>query len=653
MTLCSCDESAFASGVGRCERHDCDKTLRYFQLCKHYQAYWEAYERGEGPCLGRYTVEYCEPQPEDDGKTFVCRKCGKRRSGRKSQAYLAATRCPGKYNDAQQESLRAVQAASPSRGCCGGTQQLKAPGLVRRALGFARSVVDFAADGFQLVTPDVEHERGKICTGCAQFDDNWCRACGCYLPIARKLRSKHCPLAMWPSDAVNDWTPSVTEEWLRKLVVVVPHLDAGPLLENCRRDCLREPVAFHAEHGPDGWLKACNRGLRQVLAAPEAYEYFVLLNDDVRLSRGFFAGLVLAHTQTGSDIISACYNVGWQPQKPTHCEQPEADAYPARPVHRRTGIVDGTCALVTRRVLEECGFLDEERFGGFGWSAVSDLCIRAKQRGMTVSVTEASYCYHLNMQTAKKVHGRDYVARAITEAQKGMREKWGDSYDVLQNAETLPRGTALPAITVRNIVYHAYSRGDRAWWNVTHLLGRVDQIFNGKRVACVTTDGSNAHERVVEAFQQKNFTVILRRNDARLRDSAAFLDMLGFVQSIACNEATFVGHTKGATSRADSRWAEQMYACNLDNWHDMMSALRTHSVAGTLRRVVAVPHISGQWHYAGSFYWFRHDSLFNKDWRSRQAHPYLIEEFPGAFFPIEESYNACDDFAQASWVNAP
>lgn len=583
------------------------------------------------------TAKFCEWKFVE-GNLWKCELCGGRWNGKKPKERVCPTSLPKRITPRPSP-------APAARGCCGGKTtvqpkplEVKKPAMLQRALTFAKEMATWSLEGFPLTSETRRESRHLACSQCKFRDGEWCGGCGCYLPFAEKVETKHCPIALWPGDSEN-WTPQVHDDWLKKVLVIMPVCGNDEFTKNALADCDREGISVNLIDGcQSGWLRGTNKGLAEGLKG--SYDFFVLLNNDVRLSRGFFAGLLIAHVQTGADMLTACYSAGWQPQRPTHQDQPSADQYKPRPVHRQLPAADGTCVMLTRRLVETCGYLDDEKFSKYGHSATGDLGIRAKMRGMEIYVTEAAYCYHFGMQTAIQIHGDDYMKKAQEEARLGMIEKWGENFVRYQGENRLlpPKSSG---IEVRNLCYHVYPKGDMAWWNLEQLLRHID-LFNGKRVACIATGSGLDIGRATDILAPYDFTILFRKN-CQLYDSVGIMDMLGAVQSVSPNEATFVAHTKGASRANGKDWAAYMYDQCLGNSEEAMEALKDYACAGTMIQLqLPDPPIFRHkcpWHYSGSFYWLRHDATFSRDWRINPLDRYFIEAFPGMLFESFEAYN--------------
>jgi hypothetical protein len=57
---------------------------------------------------------------------------------------------------------------------------------------------DFLADGMKLISAEQLEERLGICRSCDQYQENWCRQCGCQLALKARGRAFRCPLNKWP-----------------------------------------------------------------------------------------------------------------------------------------------------------------------------------------------------------------------------------------------------------------------------------------------------------------------------------------------------------------------------------------------------------------------------------------------------------------------
>jgi GT2 family glycosyltransferase len=169
-----------------------------------------------------------------------------------------------------------------------------------------------------------------------------------------------------------------------------------------------------------GWLESCNLGLRECTLG--GYDACVLLNNDVRLSPAFFAGLRGGLAATGAGLLGPVYDDVWSAQRTRYCG--EAVAYRPRALHRRVPFVDGTCLVVANETIERVGLLDGTTFGRFGWGADIDYALRARRARLACYVTELSYLNHLGRTTVAGTTP-DWHRNARSEMNRGLAVKWG------------------------------------------------------------------------------------------------------------------------------------------------------------------------------------------------------------------------------------
>lgn len=664
MLNCTCE------AAGYCQRHKREKTDAEVARCKtsdHWRALWDRQaESGERTVCTRW-----EPVPLG----FRCVDCQREHSAENREPPVGRPCVPPQH-------LR--PAGSPGSevpqksGCCGqGTPALPQPSvapaiatpvkgpelppLSERLRNLAVSAGDFMRDP-KLCTADEVLARLKVCDEpCPKLNGHFCSVCGCWLASATKLKSKHCPMGKWPGDD-KGWRPLVHDNWLAGTMAAVIHYGDVELTHMCVADCLRElprvlvidnngnytPISNGKEtvFAPErnvGWGGACNIAIERALA-DSGVMGIAILNNDVRLSAHFFSGLIVAQQVSGASIVAPVYSSGWPPQRPESGYAGQADAYQPRPSHRPTGYCDGTAVLFTREVLAQCGGLDLEFSPRFGWGLIMDYCVRAKDAGHTVAITEASYALHHGMQAAGKVFGvGEYVTGARAEMEEGRKRKYGDRWGWLLESHSLR-----PPITKRNLIYHISPFADNDVWlrNVKQLLKRID-LFNGKRVVAISTGERMLDAKTVcAAFGGQQIDFLFLPNDQRLRERATADLLLDAVYSTDPNTATFYAHAKGVATAGNVQgvtyWRNAMYHELLDDWPRISDTLRTKSCAGTHRLSKGVyPDglTTNSWHYAGTFWWFRHDALFaQKDWRQRLPDSgWGMEAYPGIMFAYNDA----------------
>lgn len=171
-----------------------------------------------------------------------------------------------------------------------------------------------------------------------------------------------------------------------------------------------------------GWLKGTNLVWRAAWNAPARHDAFLLLNNDVILSRGFLAGLQTSLSMSGRGIVGPLYDDVSRYQRTAR--PVDAKDFRGHAQDALAPYVDGTCMLVGRAACECLGMFDEDAFGFFGWGADIDYCIRARAAGLPVVVSHRSFLNHLGRVTATSLFP-DYKPLALVDYRRGMIKKYG------------------------------------------------------------------------------------------------------------------------------------------------------------------------------------------------------------------------------------
>lgn len=171
-----------------------------------------------------------------------------------------------------------------------------------------------------------------------------------------------------------------------------------------------------------GWAGASNLGFRT--AFRRGYEFALTLNNDTRLSPGFFAGLLDARLPDDVGLIAPVYNGYWAVQSSSHTGP--ADDYEPLDYVRRVPMIDGTAMMISANAWEKVGGLDERTFGRFAWGADIDLSIRVTAAGFGVYATERSFLHHADMVSAAESFGKNrYVFKANLDCERALRRLYG------------------------------------------------------------------------------------------------------------------------------------------------------------------------------------------------------------------------------------
>lgn len=208
-----------------------------------------------------------------------------------------------------------------------------------------------------------------------------------------------------------------------------------------------------------------------------------------------------------------------------------------------------------------------------------------------------------------------------------------------------PTRRAFPPVTTRHLLYHVYPRHNSTWRErVLRLRERID-LFNGRKVIAVATDlTTDGADHVEDALAGTGCEFVTVKNDPTRREVATFLPLFEPLSSLTePGHATLYGHAKGVCRpRAATchRWAEVLEETMFD-WGAVAPVLDAFPLAGSFRkrgRGWPVHQSASEWHYSGSWHWFRNAELFTKsDWRRIDDFWSGIEPFPSLHFPFERA----------------
>jgi GT2 family glycosyltransferase len=175
-----------------------------------------------------------------------------------------------------------------------------------------------------------------------------------------------------------------------------------------------------------GWAGGTNHG---VAVAGAGYGYYMWLNNDTRLSRGFVRSLLEAQLVTRAGVLAPFYNCHWMHQR--DLSLPAVESYRPARKHYSAPFVDGTCMFVPAATVRRIGLLDDQTFAPLGWGAEIDYCLRARQLGHRVVVTRQAFLHHLRAVTAMSVFEGDYsqyVDAAHPTSLRGLEANWGSDW---------------------------------------------------------------------------------------------------------------------------------------------------------------------------------------------------------------------------------
>jgi SAM-dependent methyltransferase len=200
--------------------------------------------------------------------------------------------------------------------------------------------------------------------------------------------------------------------------------------------------------------------------------------------------------------------------------------------------------------------------------------------------------------------------------------------------------------SVRHLVYHCYPRRG-SWWpaRIYALRDRLE-LFNGRRIIAVVTDETtDAAADVFDALAGHRFTHITLPNNRDRREGVTLVPLLECIEDLVGSEhATLWGHAKGVTRGDDAgvrRWTKTLETLLLDYWPVVEEQLTRKACVGAFKKLGAGwgPHESlSDWHYSGSWFWFRNDQLFPRDnWRWHDHWWGAAESYPSCHWTSDDA----------------
>ena len=205
---------------------------------------------------------------------------------------------------------------------------------------------------------------------------------------------------------VNDGSDPPTTEWLRGRSSRVDSVD---LIET---------------HGPIGYTRAANLGLRATQA-----DRVVLLNSDTIVPRLWLEGLLECMASDDKiGIVGPLSNAASWQSVPERVDKSGGWAVNALPQgynvdefaelvlgiserqFPRVPFLNGFCLLISRAVIDQIGYLDEESFPR-GYGEENDYCIRAHDAGFLLAIADHCFVYHAKSKSFG-TSARDELAKA-------------------------------------------------------------------------------------------------------------------------------------------------------------------------------------------------------------------------------------------------
>jgi len=198
-------------------------------------------------------------------------------------------------------------------------------------------------------------------------------------------------------------------------------------------------------------------------------------------------------------------------------------------------------------------------------------------------------------------------------------------------------------VSRRNLLFFIHPiAGNGVWQRRVIQLRQRMPLFNGKRIVAITTGGGlDSASEVRTALDGLGCEFVEVPNDATLREVAAFEPMFSRVESTDPTEATLFAHAKGVTRppmSAPQAWGDVLFATHCDYWQAVEAVLMCKPIAGCFKKFGrGFAESESEWHYSGSWFWFRNAELFSRNWRKIDLFWAGIEPYPSLHFSDAEA----------------
>jgi hypothetical protein len=198
---------------------------------------------------------------------------------------------------------------------------------------------------------------------------------------------------------------------------------------------------------------------------------------------------------------------------------------------------------------------------------------------------------------------------------------------------------------IRNLLFFCCPLKNQATiFNLDKIDYYLDK-FNGKKIIYFALDNNTYSIEDLKGIVSEKILntceIYFVKNNPVIRETAWFIEMLEKVESLDEKEYTFYCHSKGTSNFGTNRekpsfiWAEKMYRDNLDNLDLVNQKFQEKytSCVGTLKIPFNYGPITSEWHYSGTFFWFKNSKLFSLDyWKDINLSRYGTESYLGSKF---------------------
>lgn len=196
---------------------------------------------------------------------------------------------------------------------------------------------------------------------------------------------------------------------------------------------------------------------------------------------------------------------------------------------------------------------------------------------------------------------------------------------------------------IRNLVTWLCPLGD-SWKRHVGIWRRNAKLFDGVKIATVAY-GDNLPQPgpIVRELASSGFHVLVAKNDPELREVAGWVPALELLKRVADPDSvTFSCHSKGVLRDRQTtchEWADAMYRQCLEYPEIIAEKLQSQPMVGEFKKIGAgFPGSRSDWHYSGTFYWFRNSAVFSSPrWNQVDRTWWGAESWPSIVFAEKDA----------------
>lgn len=208
----------------------------------------------------------------------------------------------------------------------------------------------------------------------------------------------------------------------------------------------------------------------------------------------------------------------------------------------------------------------------------------------------------------------------------------------------------------RHLHYFLYPRfAESTRYHIEKLREYIWQ-FEGERVCCVATGSNTIHEKIRPELREIFTQVYEVPNDPKKRELVGFIPSLQRINESGAttgSDCICFAHGKGqqhgtSGNKIIREWTDAMYETVVGNWLQVETAMRQgYPLAGSFKVIGNFRTTRFRWHYSGSFFWARADSLFSKPWRKTCNRWWGSESYVGRYWAANEGFCLFGDLGRS------